>query len=149
MPSVRFEQRSVLNAVENYLNSRGWLGITYTDGYYTDQIIEGPFISVVFPPTKIIELELGRGKATLFDRLVTINAYMENEGRALDIVDTLLVFLDEECVIIEDNQSTALGSMIVSDTDSIRGEVIAPIMNVPRALQWRGIAQAHYEAHYL
>jgi hypothetical protein len=137
-----------LDAVEDFLTAKGYTNLVYTDGYQPDTIVQSPHVAVSMPPTSQTELQLGRGDERTYTRLVTINAYMENEGRASDVVDALMEFLDEVCVVIRDHTGAELGTMIVYDTESIRGEVIPPIMNVPEELRWRGTAQGRYESYY-
>lgn len=145
---VRYEQRSFLLALEVYLGTKGWTGITYTDGFQGDNTITNPQITVTFPPSGIKELELGRVGGKLFARRILVNAYMENEPRAQTIVDDIMDFMDEACVDIIDPAGDNKGTLICSDSEKIRAEVFPPIMGTPKLLRWRAAAQGPFDAFY-
>jgi len=145
---VRYEKRSFLLALEVYLVSKGWTGITYTDGYQSDNPITNPQVDVRFPPSSFKDLELGGMGGKLFTRLVLVNAYMENEPRAETIVDDIMDFMDLTCVNIVDPSGSTLGTLICPNSEKIRGEVFPPIMANPKLVRWRGAAQGPFEAFY-
>jgi len=145
---VRYEQRSTLLALETYLTTKGWTGITYTDGYQGDKTITNPHVAVTFPPSSIKELELGRVGGKLFNRRILIDAYMENEPRAQTIIDDIMDFMDEACIEIVDPSGNTLGTLICSNSEAIRAEVFPPIMGNPKLARWRGAAQGPFDAFY-
>lgn len=148
MSRVSYEQRSTLLALQTYLDGKGWQGITYTDGFQSDNTITNPQVTVTFPPSSIKELQLGRGTDKLFNRRVLVNAYMESHPRAQAIVDDIMDFMDETCVEIVAPNGDSLGTLICSDSEAIRGEVFAPIMGQPKLMRWRGAAQGPFDAFY-
>lgn len=148
MARVRYEQRSTLLALEAYLITAGWTGITYTDGYQPDKQITNPQVSVIFPPSTVKELQLGRGGDRLFTRRIAVNAYMENEPRAQTIIDDIMDFMDLTCINIVDPSGTQLGTLICPNSETIRGEVFPPIMNVPKLMRYRAAVQGEFEAFY-
>lgn len=147
---LRYEQRSTLDALESFLTSRGYTGITYTDGYQTDTTIKPPHVTVTLPPSGPRQLQMGRvaGQESLFQRSLVINAYMENEGRAQAILDTLFEFLEFACVEIKDHLGNTLGTFQCSDYDGMLGQVFSPIMNTPQNVRWRASVTAPFQSFY-
>lgn len=148
MARTRYEQRSALLALEAYLTTAGWSGITYRDGYQPDNTITNPQVVVTIPPKTIKELQLGRGGDKLFAVRILVNAYMENEPRAQAIIDDIMDFMDTECIDIIDPDNDTLGYLQVPNSENILGEVLPPIMNVPKLLRWRATVRGDYEAFY-
>lgn len=148
MARTRYEQRSTLLALESYLSTKGWTGITYTDGYQSDETITNPQVSVTIPPRNITELQLGNNGDKTFNVVITVNAYMESEPRAQTIVDDIMDFMDETCVSITQPDGSNVGTLIVPNSETIRGQVFPPIMGTPKFLRWRGAAQGTFEAFY-
>lgn len=147
MARVRFEQRSVLAALEAYLTTASWSGITYSDGFQPDQVITNPMIAVTFPPSEIRELQLGRTADRLFSRRILVNAYMESEPRAQTIVDDIMDFMDLVCVNITDENEVFKGTLICG-SETIRGQVLQPVLSAPKSMRWRGVVSGQYEAFY-
>lgn len=147
---VAYEQRSVLLALEPYLTSGGWSGITYTDGYQSDNTITNPQVSVTFLPSSPRELQMGRvtGEDRLFNRRVQVNAYMESEKRAQAVVDDIMDFMDLITVNIVDPSGNTNGYMLVPHSENIFGDVLPPLLNTPKLLRWRGVARGEYESFY-
>lgn len=147
---TRFEQRSVLNALNTYLTGLGYAGITYTDGYQPEGTIIPPHVTVTLPPSGPRSLQLGRiqGADSFYRRTIVINAYMENEGRASSIVDDIMDFMEFTCVEIKDNNNTSLGTTQCASTDGIVGQVFPPIMGDTKNLRWRGAVTAPFDSYY-
>ncbi len=147
---TRFEQRSTLDAIEDFLTTRGYSGITFTDGYQPETVIAPPHVSVHFPPSGPTSLQLGRiqGQDSFYQRTIVVNAYMENEGRAQGIVDDIIDFFEFECVEIKDNFGSNLGTVQCNNPDGIVGQVFAPIMGNTQNLRWRGSVTAPVDSYY-
>jgi hypothetical protein len=150
MAKTGFEQRSILNELKTFLESRGYIGMTFTDGYQPEAPITPPQITVTFPPSSPVELQLGRtrGSESLYRRTVLINAYMETERRATDIIDEIMDFLEFECVDIKDPQDTFLGYVQCNAVQAIVGQVFPPVMGDPKNIRWRGAVTAPMESFY-
>lgn len=150
MARSKHEQRSILNELNTFLTARGWTGITYSDGYQPEAPIVPPQVTVTFPPSSPVELQLGRvrGEQSLYQRSVLINAYMETEGRASDMVDDIMDFLEFECVEIKDNLNTSLGTVQCNLVAGIVGQVFPPIMGDPKNIRWRGAVTAPMQSYY-
>lgn len=150
MPKTRYEQRSTLDALEEFLDDRNYTGVTYTDGYQPEGAITPPQVTVTFPPSSPKTLQLGRvqGQESLYQRTIVVNAYMENEGRASSIIDDIMDFLEFTCIEIKDHQGNFLGNLICSDTEGILGQVFPPIMANPQSQRWRAAVSAPFEAFY-
>lgn len=150
MARVPYEQRSVLLALETYLTTKGWNNITYSDSYQSDETITNPQVTVTFPPSSMVELQLGKVENgdKLFSRRILVNAYMESERRAQNMADDIMDFMDETCVDIVDPSGTTLGYIICSNTEAIRAETFAPILNQPKLLRYRAAVQGPFDAFY-
>ena len=148
MARVRYEQRSTLLAVEDYLTATGWFNITYTDGYQPETVINPPHVTVTFPPSNIKELQLGRGTDRLYKRTILISAYMETEPRAQAIMDDIMDFMDLTCIEIKDPSDNFQGTLICPDSESITGQVFSPAYSDPKLLRWRASVTAPFEAFY-
>lgn len=149
-PRVRYEKLSTEITLEAYLTSLGWTDITYRAGSQSDKTIEVPLISVVFAPTGVKELQIGKitGKDRLFNRPMVINAYMESEPRAETILDSIMDFMDETCIEIKDPGGTVIGTLQCNDSTTILGTVLPPILNNPKSMRWRGTVKGTFEAFY-
>jgi len=147
---TRYEQRSILDALETYLGTEGYSGFTFSDGYQPEAEISPPHVTVHFPPSSPRELQLGRvqGQESLYRRSVVVNAYMENQGRADAIVDLVIDFLDLTCITVKDHEDNVLGTLQCYNTDGIVGQTFAPIMGNPKNIRWRGSVTAPMESYY-
>lgn len=150
MSRITYEQRSTLNAIQAYLISKGYTGITYTDGYQPEGTINPPHITVTFPPSGPKTLQMGRisGQDSLYQRTIVVNAYMEDERRAQAIVDDIMDFLELTCIDIKDHLNVSLGYLLCSDEEAILGQVFPPIMANPLTQRWRASVTAPFEAFY-
>jgi hypothetical protein len=142
------ERRSFGLALVDYLEDRGW-NVTYSER--DDTTVKAPQIAVQFVnPSGPKTLQLG-GRINgekYFIRNVQVDAYMENEGRADQIIDDIMDFIDLTAVEIKSPDSQTLGSFICWDSDRIYGDTLPPATSDPRNLGWRGIVRAPMEAHY-
>ena len=147
---TRYEELSILKAVESFLTTAGWTGITYTPGYQPEGTITNPQVSVTISPGNVTPLQLGRvaDEDSLFTRTIVINAYMESEPRAQTIVDSIMDFMDLVCVDIKDPAGVVLGTLQVPNSQTILGAVLPPIMNMPKLMRYRGTVRGIYEAFY-
>jgi hypothetical protein len=147
---TRYEQRSILDALETYLSAAGFSDITYTDGYQPETPITPPQVTVTLPPSSPVELQLGRvrGQESLYARSVVVNAYMETEGRASAVIDAVMDFFEFECVVIKDHLDAELGTIQCNRVRNIVGEVFPPMMMNPQNLRWRGAVTAPMESYY-
>lgn len=147
---VRYEQRSTLLALQAYLTAAGWTGITYSDGYQSDETIVNPQVTVTFPPSSIKVLQLGRvsGKDKTYTRRVQVDAYMESEPRAQSILDDIMDFMDETPISIKNEANVLLGSLVCYNSESILADTIPPFMETPKLLRYRGVVRGDYEAFY-
>lgn len=150
MARATYEQRSTLDSVEDYLGTKGYTGVRYTDGYQPEGTIIPPHITVTLSPSSPKSLELGRvkGQNSLYQRTIVINAYMENERRAQSIIDDLMEFSEFTCVEIKDHLGNFLGTLICNDVDGILGQVFPPLMSNPESQRWRASVIAPFEAFY-
>lgn len=146
---VPYEQRSIMNALETYLTSKGWSGITYTDNS-GEETIANPQISVKVQTGSPTALQLGKsaGQDLLYRRTLNINAYMETEPRANAIVDTIIEFIEFMCPDIVDPVGTVHGYVRCVDDERILGQVFPPIMNDPKLIRYRAAVNAPIEAFY-
>ena len=143
-----FERRSLRTALGTYLQNAGWT-VEMREGWFSDDEISTDTVAVWFLPSSISELQIGRGAQEKgLVRRIQVNAYMDNEHKAQDIVDEIMEFIDAEPVTVQDANSNTLASFICYDTGSISGEVVPPIMRIPKVSRWRGVVKATYEAHY-
>jgi hypothetical protein len=144
------EVRAIRLALESYLSAAGWTGITYSEGYDNTATIKNNQINIIMMDSGPEELQIGRvdGGERLFNRIIQIDAYMKSEKQADAISDTIIDFIDLVPVAIIDSNSTALGSIICQDTDSIQSRNMPPILTNPTLLRWRNISRANYEAFY-
>jgi hypothetical protein len=153
MASKFFERRSVRNQLKIYLESKGWLNLTWSEGYGGDlqdmETVVPPFIAVLYDDMGREELEMGRDPNInkIFSRRAQINLYMESEDRLNSITDDISDFLDIEVIIIKDNSSNILGTLI-SDTETIIADLVPPIINNERNILWEGVVACSYQAHY-
>jgi len=151
MASKFFERRSLRAQMETYLESKGWIGLTWAEGFSAISLSEitPPFIGVMLDDLGRTELELGHDSTSnkTFIRRAQMNIYMESEDRVDALLDDISDFLDMEVIIIKDNLSAVLGSLI-SDTETIAGQVTEPILSTESNLQWQGVISCSYEAHY-
>lgn len=147
---TKYEKRSTLEALQTFLEGRGWAGVSYRDGYAGENPIVPPEVSVTIPPHSPKQLQLGRvqGQESLYARTITINAYMKNERQADDIVDDIIDFMEFECIAIQDHEDNVLGTLQCVDPDGIVGETFPPIMGSPQNLRWRGVVSGPYESFY-
>lgn len=150
MANSAFEQRSILEELQTFLTSKGYTGITYSDGYQPEAPITPPQITVTFPPSSPVELQLGRvrGQESLYRRSVVVNAYMQTEHQATDMIDQIMDFLEFECVEIKDPLDNPLGTVQCNQVQAIVGQVFPPIMGDPRNVRWRGSVTAPMESYY-
>ena len=151
MASKFFERRAVRTQLKAYLETHGWIGINWSEGFstYTLETVTPPFIAVILDDLGRTELELGHDPTTnkVFDRRLQIDVFMEDENRVEALTDDISDFLDLETIIIKDNSGNALGSMI-SNTESIIAETDLPDLTGETNLRWSGTVVATYEAHY-
>jgi hypothetical protein len=150
---VRYEQRSALLALQNYLEAEGWTGpnaLTYRDGYQSEETIEPPMVAITFPPSRIKTIQMGRvaGQDRVYTRRVQVDVYMEDEPRTQGLLDDIMVFIDETCVFIKNENNQELGTLICHDSESIYADTVPPFMANPKNLRYRGIVRAEMEAHY-
>lgn len=145
-----YEKRSLGDALQTYLTSKGWTTITYADGYKSQATVKNPQVTITMPPSTIKELQLGRieGGARMFSRRIQVDAYMESEPRADAIIDDIMDFIDLVPVSIVDPTATVLGTLICYNTESIYGETLPPATSLPTVLKWRGVVRAEMEALY-
>lgn len=145
-----YEKRSFGNALTSYLQTKGWLNLTYSEGYSSGKAITPPQIAVTIPPSSKLDLQLGRtvGEDSVFHRTIQIDAYMESEQRADAIIDDIMDFVDFSPVVIINPDGDILGSFICYNTDGIIGETLPPITTDPKIGRWRGVVKAPMEAHY-
>lgn len=151
MASKFFERRAIRNQLKTYLESRGWVNLTWTEGFSEDPLpsITTPLISIYLDDLGREELEMGRDPNInkVFTRRVQVTVLMESEDRVNAITDDISDFMDMEVVIIKDNNQNSLGTLI-SDTSSILGETYPPSLQEEQLLMWEGIMACTYEAHY-
>jgi len=150
MARRNYEKRAFGNALITYLGTKGWSGLTYSEGYGNQHAIKPPQIAVTFPPSRKKELQLGRTSTSdaVFNRVIQVDAYMETEMRADAIIDDIMDFIDLTVVVINDPSSNFLGTLICQNTESIFGETLPPITNDPKIGRYRGVVKAQMEAHY-
>lgn len=142
------ERAALTSALTTYLSGKGWTGLTYREGF-PDLDIEVPSVAIHFMPTHKDTLQLGDTDEKLFTRVVQIDTYMENEGRAASICDDIMDFAELESVVIVDIvNSETVGSLTCQDNESIYSEIFAPILTDVKVKRWRGIVRATYQAHY-
>jgi hypothetical protein len=151
MASKFFERRSVRTQLKTYLETHGWVDLSWAEGF-SDSTLETvlpPFIVISIDDFGREELQMGRNPETdkLLNRRIQVDVYMESEDRTNAITDDISDFLDIEAIIIKDNNNTVLGSLI-SDTSSILTDVLAPDFNDPNNIEWHGVVSSMYEAHY-
>lgn len=144
--SVYFERRSLRLALETYLANAGWTGLTFDEGFMSQQTIQVPLVTVeiVKPNKKSLQL----GGSETFKRIFQIDCYMESEPRVIRLNDDIMDFMDLIPIVIADNNSNVLGSLICQDTDSINSETMPPVLVNPKLTRWRGITRGIYEANY-
>jgi hypothetical protein len=151
MASKFFERRAVRNQLKTYLDGKGWVDLVWAEGF-SDSILDTvvpPFIVVSLDDLGREELQMGSSGTDekLLSRRAQIDVYMESEDRVSAITDDISDFFDLEVIIIKDNSSTVLGSL-VSDTNSIMGDISPPDLSEEHNLEWRGIVGCSYEAFY-
>lgn len=145
------EMRSFRLALDTFLTSKGWTGLTLKEGFGFDETIATPLLALTEMPFRSEELQLGRdaSKEKLLKRVFQVDAYMESEHRVKAIWDDIEDFMDLEVVTVKDIATdTELGYM-VCDTESIRGETVPPNLVNPKVIRWRGIIRGTYEIAYL
>ena len=151
MTSRFFERRSVRNQLKTYLEAKGWTDLTWAEGFtaYTLDITAPPFIGVMLDDLGKEELELGNDPSInkIYARRLQVDVFMESEDRVEALSDDISDFLDLEVIIIKDNASNILGSM-VSDTSSILARTEDPFLDQEANLDWSGTVSCIYEVHY-
>jgi hypothetical protein len=151
LSSKFFERRSVRNQLKTYLESKGWINLNWSEGFSSLvlETIVPPYITVTLDDLGKVELEIGRdpniNKAFL--RKVQIDIYMEDENRVNAITDDISDFLDIEPILIKDNNTTVIGSM-VSDTSSIIADTNVPSFEEEESLRWGGVVSCTYDTFY-
>lgn len=151
MTSKFFERRSLRNQLKTYLEAQGWTDLRWAEGFSQFELAEviPPFIVIFIDDLGKDELEMGSDPTTnkLYSRRAQITVYMEGEDRVDAIADDISDFLDLDAIIITDNSSNVLGSMI-SDTSSIIATNVMPSLNEEENLDWQGHVSCIYEVHY-
>lgn len=149
MASKFFERRSVRNQLKQYIESKGWVNLTWAEGFSGFPDVIPPFIVITLDDFGREELQMGNDpqKDKLLTRRVQIDIYMEDENRVNAITDDISDFLDIEPIYIKDNNNNLLGTLI-SDTSSILADIMSPDFEDPNNLEWRGVVSCIYEAHY-
>lgn len=147
MPNKYMERRSLRNELSTYLTAQGWTGINFEEGFLKDEAIVVPCVSVHFLPSNFKALQMGRNNSNSVKRVVQIDCYMESEPRADAITEVIADFIEIQTVSIKDQSSTEIG-VLTSETESISWQTMAPIMNKPKIIRWRGIVRATFNAYY-
>jgi len=151
MASKFFERRSIRNQLKTYLELKGWVGMTWAEGFSAFNLEEiiTPFIALILSDFGKDELEMGANPTInkIFSRRVQVYVYMESEDRVLAITDDISDFFDIEVIIIKDNNNNVLGSMI-SDTASIVMSEDDPSITKPDSIEWVGVVACMYDVHY-
>ena len=151
MASKFFERRSIRNQLKIYLEKKDWVNLFWAEGFSDSSLetVNPPFIVVSLDDIGREELQMGSSSTDekLLNRRAQIDIYMESEDRVSAITDDISDFLDIEPIIIMDNSSNVLGSLI-SDTSSITTDLSPPDLSGETTLEWRGIVGCSYEAFY-
>jgi hypothetical protein len=145
-----YERRCLRSQLQAYLESRGWTGMNWAEGFssFTLEEITIPFISVFLDDMGRASLQMGRtaGSEEEFKRRAQITVFMESEDRVNALTDDISDFLDTESIVVMDNASSVLGSM-VSSTESISTTTLPPNLDT-KELEWTGNAVCMYEVFY-
>lgn len=152
IPRQYYERRSVKDYLEVAIQpSGGWTGITFRDGFSSEEEIIPPLVSVTVLPSRFLELQMGRSIGTnkSFTRIFQVDCYMETEPRAMTMADDVADAIDQMHINITDPGGTNLGVIYCPDTEGIIITSIKPTMSDPRVKRWRSVIQAPLEAHYL
>lgn len=149
MASKFFERRAIRNQLKIYLESKGWTGLTWAEGYDIDSTVVPPYITVILDDMGKEVLEMGNDPLInkIFARRVQVNVYMESEDRTSAVTDDISDFMDIDVISIKDNNNNVLGTMI-SDTETIIGDMMPPSLNQETNLEWEGVVACSYKAHY-
>lgn len=147
MAKIRFERRAFATALLTYLQNAGWNITEIQEQYIKDIPLEIPSVGVHFTPSRVKELQLGRGPA-MFVRPVQVDVYMESEQRAEAITDDIGDFMDLEGISVLDKDSNLIAYM-QSDSETIILDTPPLIATSPALVRWRGIAKCVYQVNYI
>jgi len=150
MASKFFERRSFRNQLKTYLELKGWVNLTWAEGFsaYTLPEIIPPFIVVFVDDYGKQTIEMGANPTInkMFNRRAQVTVFMETEDRVSALLDDIADFLDIEVILIKDNNTNIMGSMI-SDTATITTATAAPT-SAEKVIEWQGSAACMYETFY-
>jgi hypothetical protein len=151
MASKFFERRAVRNQLKVFLEAHNWLNLNWSEGFsdYTLETVVPPFIAIHLDDLGKNDLEMGSDPSInkMFTRRIQADVFMEDENRVNAITDDIADFFDLEVIVVKDNTSAVLGTMI-SDTESIISETELPDLTGETNLRWAGSIVCMYETHY-
>jgi len=140
-----YEKRSISTALQTYLATQSWTGLTFKEGWKDEEIQIGDVAIQILPSSPVLT-DMGQHAST-YTYTVQVEAYLESEPRAEAFEDAVMEFMDLASISIVDKNSTVLGS-IICDTDSIRADTLPPVFTTPKVLWWRAVIRGKFEAHY-
>jgi len=145
-----YERHSLASALGTSLNNTGWGIGQVREGFQSELEIQPPMVAVVFLPSRMIELQLGR-KLTgnkSYRRAIQVTSYMETEPRAMAIGDDVADFLDLFYINITDPSSNNIGVLYCPDSESIVVDTLPPNISDARVQRWKSVVSAVLEADY-
>lgn len=143
---IVLEQKAIISDLTTYLATKGWSNLTYTDGW-NEMDISNPLVNIYVIDNGPKSLGLGKTSERLYDRILQIDVFMENEDRVQAILQDLVEWMDRS-ITIYDLDSAVIGSFTCVMDESIATSISPPELNNPEILRWRGIVRGDFEAHY-